>query len=141
MSKSWPLLVFVSLKYCGEKRLLKTHVALFMEVTVCITPSPTNVVNVRVESHVLRQTFDVQNQKYFCCRHWIMFLQKRRFIFWLGYFSESDGLFIYFWHFFTNAFGVNHFHQFIVLQWTQNSNGFQASSSLPASFSLQTVSE
>jgi hypothetical protein len=34
MSKSWPLLVFVSLKYCGEKKLLKTHVAFFMKVTV-----------------------------------------------------------------------------------------------------------
>jgi hypothetical protein len=34
MSKSWPLLVFVSLKYCAEKRLLKTLVAFFMNVTV-----------------------------------------------------------------------------------------------------------
>jgi hypothetical protein len=31
MSKSWTLLVFVSLKYCVEKRLLKTHVAFFYE--------------------------------------------------------------------------------------------------------------
>jgi hypothetical protein len=29
MSKSWPLLVFVSLKYCAKKMLLKTHVAFF----------------------------------------------------------------------------------------------------------------
>jgi hypothetical protein len=35
MSKTWFLLVFVSLKYCVEKRLLKTHVAfLFMKATV-----------------------------------------------------------------------------------------------------------
>jgi hypothetical protein len=27
-------LVFVSLKYCAEKRLLKTYVAFFMKVTV-----------------------------------------------------------------------------------------------------------
>jgi hypothetical protein len=33
-SKTWPLLVLVSLKYCVEKRLLKTHVAFFMKVTV-----------------------------------------------------------------------------------------------------------
>jgi hypothetical protein len=31
MSKSWSLLVFVSLKYCAEKMLLKTHVAFFYE--------------------------------------------------------------------------------------------------------------
>ena len=35
MSKTWALLVLVSLKYCAEKRLLKTHVAFFMKVTVC----------------------------------------------------------------------------------------------------------
>ena len=35
MSTSWSLLVFVSLNYCAEKRLLKTHVAFFMKVTVC----------------------------------------------------------------------------------------------------------
>jgi hypothetical protein len=35
-SKTWPLLVFVSLKYCAEKRLLKTHVAFFYESN-CIT--------------------------------------------------------------------------------------------------------
>jgi hypothetical protein len=34
MSKTWPLLAFVSLKYCTEKRLLKTHVAFSMKVTV-----------------------------------------------------------------------------------------------------------
>jgi hypothetical protein len=34
MSKTWPLLVFVSLKYYAEKRLLKTHVAFFMKVTI-----------------------------------------------------------------------------------------------------------
>jgi hypothetical protein len=34
MSKSWPLLAFVSLKYCAENKLLKTHVAFFMTVTV-----------------------------------------------------------------------------------------------------------
>jgi hypothetical protein len=34
MSKTWPLLVLVSPKYCAEKRLLKTHVAFFfMNVT------------------------------------------------------------------------------------------------------------
>jgi hypothetical protein len=33
MSKSWPLLVFVSLKYCAEKN---THVAFFMKVTVYV---------------------------------------------------------------------------------------------------------
>jgi hypothetical protein len=26
MSKTWPLLVLMALKYCAEKRLLKTHV-------------------------------------------------------------------------------------------------------------------
>ena len=31
MSKTWPLMVLVSLKYCAEKRLLKTHVAFFYE--------------------------------------------------------------------------------------------------------------
>jgi hypothetical protein len=36
MSKTWPLLVFVILKYCAEKRLLKTHVAFFMKVTVYV---------------------------------------------------------------------------------------------------------
>jgi hypothetical protein len=36
MSKSWPLLVFVSLKYCADKRLLKTHVVFFMKVTVYV---------------------------------------------------------------------------------------------------------
>ena len=35
MSKTWPLLVFVSLKYCAEKRSFKTHVAFLMKVTVC----------------------------------------------------------------------------------------------------------
>jgi uncharacterized protein YydD (DUF2326 family) len=35
MTKSWPLLVLVSLKYCAGKRVLKTHVAFFMIVTVC----------------------------------------------------------------------------------------------------------
>ena len=34
MSKSCPFLVLASLKYCAEKRLLKTHVAFFMKVTV-----------------------------------------------------------------------------------------------------------
>jgi hypothetical protein len=34
MSKTRRLLVLVSLKYCAEKRLLKTHVAFFMKVTV-----------------------------------------------------------------------------------------------------------
>jgi hypothetical protein len=34
MSKTWPLLVLVNIKYCAEKRLLKTHVAFFMKVTV-----------------------------------------------------------------------------------------------------------
>jgi hypothetical protein len=34
MSKAWPLLVLVSLKYCAEKRLLKTHVLFFYE-TYC----------------------------------------------------------------------------------------------------------
>jgi hypothetical protein len=36
MSKSWPLLVFASLKYCAESRLLKTHVTFFYESN-CIT--------------------------------------------------------------------------------------------------------
>jgi hypothetical protein len=31
ISKIWPLLLFVSLKYCVEKRLLKTHVVFFYE--------------------------------------------------------------------------------------------------------------
>jgi hypothetical protein len=31
MSKTWPLLVLVSLKYWAEKRLLKTHLAFFYE--------------------------------------------------------------------------------------------------------------
>jgi hypothetical protein len=30
MSKSWPLLVFVSLKNCAKKRFLKTDVAFFL---------------------------------------------------------------------------------------------------------------
>jgi hypothetical protein len=34
MSKTWSLLVSVSLKYCAEKSLLKTYVAFFMKVTV-----------------------------------------------------------------------------------------------------------
>ena len=34
ISKSWPLLVLVSQKYCAEERLLKTHVAFLMKVTV-----------------------------------------------------------------------------------------------------------
>jgi hypothetical protein len=34
MSKTWPLLVLVNLKYCVENRLPKTHVAFFMKVTV-----------------------------------------------------------------------------------------------------------
>jgi hypothetical protein len=34
MSKTWPLLVLVNLKYCAEKRLFKTHVAFFMKVAV-----------------------------------------------------------------------------------------------------------
>jgi hypothetical protein len=34
MSKIWPLLVLVSLKYCAEIRLLKTDVAFFMKVRV-----------------------------------------------------------------------------------------------------------
>jgi hypothetical protein len=34
ISKTWPLLVMVSLKYCVENRLLKTHVAFFMKVSV-----------------------------------------------------------------------------------------------------------
>jgi hypothetical protein len=34
MSKIWPSLVLVSLKYCTEKLLLKTNVAFFMKVTV-----------------------------------------------------------------------------------------------------------
>jgi hypothetical protein len=34
MSKTWPSLVFVSQKYCAEKMLIKTHVAVFMKVTV-----------------------------------------------------------------------------------------------------------
>jgi hypothetical protein len=43
MSKTWPFLVSVSLKYCAEKRLLKTHVAFFMNVTVYVN-SRRNVV-------------------------------------------------------------------------------------------------
>jgi hypothetical protein len=42
MSKTWHLFVFVSLKYCSEKRLLKTHVAFFMKVTVYL---PQNIQN------------------------------------------------------------------------------------------------
>jgi hypothetical protein len=34
MSKTWSLLVFVSLKYCVEKRFLKTPLRFFMKVTV-----------------------------------------------------------------------------------------------------------
>jgi hypothetical protein len=34
MTKFWPLLVFVSLKYCAEKKLIKTRVAFFYEETV-----------------------------------------------------------------------------------------------------------
>ena len=43
MSKIWPLLVFVSLKYCAEKRLLKTHVAFFMKVTIYFEKIGTHV--------------------------------------------------------------------------------------------------
>jgi hypothetical protein len=31
MSETWPLLVLVSLKYCAEKGLLKTHVAFLIK--------------------------------------------------------------------------------------------------------------
>jgi hypothetical protein len=34
MSKNWPLLVLLGLKYYAEKRLLKTFVVFFMKVTV-----------------------------------------------------------------------------------------------------------
>jgi hypothetical protein len=58
-----------------------------------ITLSPTNVARVCAGSRVMRRTSDIRNQKYFCRRHWIMFLHQRRFIFWLGHFSESDVFF------------------------------------------------
>jgi hypothetical protein len=34
MSKTWALLVLVNLKYCAEKKFLKTHIAFFIKVTV-----------------------------------------------------------------------------------------------------------
>jgi hypothetical protein len=44
MLKIWPLLVLVSLKYCAEKRLLKTHVAFSMKVTVDMSDPKNGVV-------------------------------------------------------------------------------------------------
>jgi hypothetical protein len=43
MTKTWPLMVLVSLKYWAEKRLLKTHVAFFMKETVYTIPGSAKI--------------------------------------------------------------------------------------------------
>jgi hypothetical protein len=63
MSKIGHLFVFLSLEYCAEKRLLKTHVAFFMKVTVTV-PKPKWKAKPTMEKwildrHKLRQTFPV----------------------------------------------------------------------------------
>jgi hypothetical protein len=61
MSKTWPLLVLVSLKYCAEKRPLKTPVAFFMKVTVDAGRA------IQIVQHIsIHQNMQIMSHKYIC---------------------------------------------------------------------------